>query len=165
MKARVLRRTRTHSSNKKLEESLRLARRRVRVAVITIALIIGLLLVLAVARGVAAWAASPHLMEYLKETTAGIDADPLGIASGELVCRRVSDDASIIWYSSAGGRAYTSALVDHALRTKGWISCTAGEQVLDSYLRYSSGSRMPEYATVLYYEFDAGCSIVIEILR
>jgi len=151
--------------NAKKDATQRLAKRRAQVAGATIVCFIGLLLLLAVARGIMDWAASPRFMDYLTEPIADAGVDPLGIASAELNYMRASDDGLVYWYSSAGSRAYSAALIDHAFRATGWISCSTEEQVLDSYLRYPSGARMPEYATILYYEYETGCSIVIEVLR
>ena len=143
----------------------KLAKRRAQAAAATIVCFISLLFVLALARGLTDWFATPHLADYLTEPSTEAAVDPLGIASEELKYMRVSSDASVFWYSSAGGRAYSAALIDHALQATGWISCSFEEQILDSYLRYPSGARLPEYATVLYYEYETGCSIVIEVLR
>jgi len=149
-----------------------LAKQRVRVARVTVIVLLILLLVLAAVRVVLNQKPSLQPLDYFIESISGspivgttAPIDPLGIASQELEFVRSSDDASIIWYSSMSGKVLSALLVDRALKAQGWISCVDEEQVLNSYLRFSGAAGMPEYATVLFYEYETGCSIIVEVLR
>ncbi|MDR2714798.1 MAG: hypothetical protein LBB42_04680 [Coriobacteriales bacterium] len=90
--------------------------------------------------------------------------DSLGIASNELVFERSSDDGLILWYSTAKNRTQSAQLVDQALVSQGWVSCSNDEQTIDAYERSASSANTASYAMVLYYEFGTGCSVIVEVV-
>ena len=147
------------------------APRRARAATLTIAAVITGLLALAIVQVVGERMAVAHPLDYAVDYVAGetsnaarTSVDVLGIASEQLVFEDASDDARILWYSTTGGLAYCRAVVDQALCSRGWVSCSEEGQLANSYVHYSASGQVARYLMVLYYELLDGCSVIIEVL-
>jgi len=145
--------------------------KRIKAAKLTIAGIVVALMALALFRMVtdstAGYRPSRMLLQIAEEgkpTAAEGKGDPLGISSNELVFEQCSEDGMVIWYSTAGDRAYSQWLVEEALHAQGWLASTDGSQAVCSYVRVLPNAYTPMYAMVLFYEQKEGCEIIIEVL-
>ncbi|MDR3052501.1 MAG: hypothetical protein LBU48_01390 [Coriobacteriales bacterium] len=146
--------------------------KRARIACVTLAAFICILVALGVQSCYEQTQKAPGPLAYLMLKGAGEKEDPLQIAGAQagedrgLELLGVSQDRRTIGYSSAASLAETAMLIDQGLRAQGWLPVDSSKGSAMSFIR-SEPDELASASSLLVFctERPDGTSVVVELLR